>query len=294
MGAVRDAGGHHDVPPPVARRRIALLVVALAAPAVLVLTGTSAAWALFAVPVAVAVPLAGLPGLLGAIATAACVITVASGRPDADGAAMALGLGAFVTAGIAVGLGHAAQAAAARRARSLGFADRVTAVAGEEYFLHALGREAARAARHGTPLSVVVLDVDRFADFNRAYGAVVGDRLVEAVGRVLRETVDPWDIAARLDGGQFGILVPGTAEEAVALADRVRAIVGTVRLPASRGRQASATISAGVADYAPGDDPHGTAVLDRAERALDDAKAEGRDRVMAYSPERHRWASSAA
>jgi diguanylate cyclase (GGDEF)-like protein len=280
--------------PAVVRRRIALLVVTLAVPTALVLADITAAWPLFALPLALAVPLGGLPGLIGSVAVAGCAITVASGRPGADGAAMALGLGAFVAAGIMIGIGHAVQSAAAERARSVDFNDRLTAVASDEFFLDALERESARAERYGTPLSVVVLDMDRFTDFNRRFGAVAGDRMIEAAGEAIRALVRRSDIAARLDGGQFALLVPGAEQEAAALAQRILHAVSTLRVPASRGRQADATMSAGVATYEAGDDREGTALLDRAERALDDAKAGGRNRVTVFSPELRRWASTAA
>jgi diguanylate cyclase (GGDEF)-like protein len=259
-----------------------------------VLADITAAWPLFAVPLALAMPLGGLSGLLAAVAVAGCAVTVASGRPGADGAAMALGLGAFVAAGIIVGVGHAIHQAAAERARAVAFGDRLTAVSSDEFFLDALERESARAARYGTPLSVVVLDIDRFTDFNRRFGAVTGDRMIEAVGETVKALVRRSDIAARLDGGQFALLVPGAEAEAAALAHRILRAVATLRVPASRGRVAEATVSAGIAGREEGDDPHGTALLDRAERALDEAKAAGRNRVTAFSPELRRWASTAA
>lgn len=280
--------------PAVRRRRIALLAVALAVPSALILADITAAWALFAVPLALAMPLGGLPGLVASVAVAGCAITVASGRPGADGAAMALGLGAFVTAGIVVGVGHAVHAAAAERARAVAFADRLTIVASDEFFLDALERESARAERYGTPLSVVVLDIDRFTDFNRRFGAVAGDRMIQAVGETIQALARRSDIAARLDGGQFALLVPGAEREAAALAQRILRAVTTLSVPASRGREADATMSAGVAAHEEGDDRQGTALLDRAERALDDAKAGGRNRVTVFSPELRRWASTAA
>jgi diguanylate cyclase (GGDEF)-like protein len=246
------------------------------------------------VPLALAIPLGGLSGLLASIVVAGCAISLASGRPGADGAAMALGLGAFVTAGVVVGIGHAVHAAAAERARAVAFNDRLTVVASDEFFLDALERESARAERYGTPFSVVVLDMDRFTDFNRRFGAVAGDRMIEAAGETIRDLVPRSHIAARLDGGQFALLVPGGEQEATALGQRILHAVSMLRVPAPRGRQADATMSAGVASHEEGDDLHGTALLDRAERALDDAKAGGRNRVTVFSPELRRWASTAA
>lgn len=280
--------------PAVIRRRIALLLVALALPAGLVLAGVGAAWPLLAVPLAIAVPLAGVTGMVAVTLVAGAVVAFASGQPGGDATAMALGLGAFVATGIAVGLLHAVQVAAADRARAVALADRLTALANDEFFLDALERESARARRYGTPLTVMVLDLDRFVDFNRRFGGAVGDAMLRTVGEIVAAGLPRCDLAARLDDGQFAVLVPADEREASERAELLRAAVAAVTVPASRGRMASTTISVGVAGVRAGDDEAGTAVLDRAERALDEAKAGGRDRVEVFSPEHQRWASAAA
>lgn len=282
-----------DVAQSVTRRRLMLLVVALAIPSVAVFSGALGAWPLFAIPLALAVPLGGIPGLVGAAAAAGCVISIASGQPGADGSAMAIGLAAFALTGIAVGVMHSVQEGVAARAAEVPFTDRLTALGSEEYFLDALERECARAARQGAALSVAVLDLDRFADFNRRFGSAVGNRFLASVGEVMRAMVRTSDMAARIEGGQYAVLVPGPAEDAVVVAERILRGVAALRVPASRGREAGATMSAGVAVFEAGDDPTGTALLDRAERALDDAKAGGRNRITVFSPEL-RWASTAA
>lgn len=270
-----------------------LLLLALTVPSALVLAGMTAAWPLFALPVVIAFPVAGMSGLAAATAVSGCVLAMSSGRPGVDGEVMALGMGVFVLTGAVVAMGHAAQTGAAARAAEVTFADRLTLLGSEEFFLDALERESARAFRHSTPLSVVVLDMDRFTEFNRRYGAEVGDRLLVSVGEAVRALVRASDVAVRIDGGQFALLVPGPADEAAHVAERILRAVASLRVPASRGRQAGATMSAGVAAIEDGDDIAGTALLDRAERALDDAKAGGRDRVTLSSPESYRWGSAA-
>lgn len=287
MGATRPA-------PAVVRRRIAVLVAGLAAPSLLVIYGVTAAWPLFALPLAMAFPLAGAPALAGASLVAGCVVALASGVPGSDGTAMALGLGAFVAAGVAVAVSHAAQAGAAARAMEVDFSDRLTGLGNEEFFLDALERESVRALRYGTPLTVVVLDMDRFTDFNRRFGAETGDRMLAAAGDVIATVTPRCDIAVRLQDGQFALLVPATEEEAAQRAERIRVGVAGLLLHASRNREAEATLSAGLSAVRPGDDAAGTAVLDRAERALDEAKAGGRDRVEISTPEHQRWAAGSA
>lgn len=293
MGSAYSSGGTRTAPA-VVRRRLALLVTALAVPALLVIYGVVAAWPLFALPLAMAVPLGGPAALAAAALVAGCVVALATGVPGADGTAMALGLGAFVAAGIAVGMAHAVQAGAAARAREVDFSDRLTGLGNEEFFLDSLERECVRALRYGTPLSVVVLDMDRFTDFNRRFGAAMGDRMLAAVGEVIGTVTPRSDIPVRLEDGQFALLVPATEQEAAQRAERIRIGVAGIVLQASRNREADATISAGISAVRPDDDQAGTAVLDRAERALDAAKAGGRDRVEIFTPEHQRWAGSAA
>lgn len=276
-----------------ARRRVWLLVLTLAVPSALMLAGITAAWPLFALPVVIGFPLAGMSGLVAATAVSGCVLALSSGRPGVDAEVMVLGLGVFLITGVVVALGHAAQSIAAARAAEVPFTDRLTSLGSEEFFLDALERESARALRHSTPLSVVVLDMDRFTEFNRRYGAEVGDRLLASVGEVVRALVRTSDVAVRIEGGQFALLVPGPADEAARVAERILRAVASLSVAASRGRQAGATMSAGVAAIEDGDDAAGTALLDRAERALDDAKAGGRDRVTLFSPESYRWGSAA-
>lgn len=301
IARLADHPGHHPalgtpprtVAPAANRRRLGLLTVAVLVPTAAIFAGAHGAWPLLAIAVVLAVPLAGVPGFVGTVAAAGCVMAVASGQPDVDGIPMAIGLAAFALAGIAVGVLHAAQADEAARAAEVSFSDRLTALGSEDYFLDALERECARAARQGTPLSVAVLDLDRFEDFNRRFGTPVGNHFLVSVGEVIRAVARRSDMAARIEGGQYAVLVPGPPEEAVSVADRILTGVAGLRVPASRGREAGTTMSAGIATAEPGDDVAGTALLDRAERALDDAKAGGRNRITVFSPEL-RWASSTA
>ncbi len=217
------------------RRRAVLFGVAVAVPSLLVVAGVTAAWALFALPLALAFPLAGRRGFALAAACAGLAAALASGRPGVDGAALLLGLGAFVATGLVVGVGHHAQERDAARMASLSLTDRLTGVHNYAFFADALPRECRRAARYGLPLSLVVLDLDRFKAFNDRFGHDAGNRLLSAVGDAIRDNSRASDIAARFGGEEFAIIIPGPASEALEAAERIR-VGGRPRARARGGR----------------------------------------------------------
>ena len=274
-----------------ARRRAVLLTVAVAVPSALVLLGVTPAWTLFALPMALAVPLGGPQGLAAATIVAALMCALASGRDGTDGMAMALGLAAFAAAGIAVGAGHRAQERAAARIAVESLVDRLTGVHNYAFFEDALPRECRRAERYGLPLSLILLDLDRFKAFNDRHGHDAGNRLLAAVGEAIRANSRASDIAARFGGEEFALIVPGPAEEAMEAAERIRAAVAEVQVLVAGGETAGTTISAGVSDFQNGEGDRGDRMLDQADKALYHSKASGRDRVSLFAPE-HRWATA--
>lgn len=280
-----------EAPRDAARRRAVLLAVAVAVPAALVLAGATSGWALFALPLALAIPLAGAQGLAASGVVAALVCALASGRDGADGAAMTLGLGAFVATAVAVGVGHRAQERAAARIADQSLVDRLTGVHNYAFFEDALPRECLRAERYGLPLSLVLLDLDCFKAFNDRHGHDAGNRLLAAVGEAIRVSCRSSDIAARFGGEEFALIVPGPAEEAMEAAERIRAAVAGVRVMVAGGETAGTTISAGVADNRHGGGDRGERMLDQADKALYHSKSSGRDRVSLFAPE-HRWAAA--
>jgi diguanylate cyclase (GGDEF)-like protein len=152
--------------------------------------------------------------------------------------------------------------------------DPLTGAANRRAFDERLAEELERAARHGTPLVLALLDVDHFKQVNDAHGHVVGDRvleeLAERVGRQLRSA----DLLARLGGDEWALLLPGAGyEEASVVVDRVRSEVAALPLA---GVPLTVTIGAAVAP-----DGHlGPGTLYRAaDQALYDAKAGGRNAV---------------
>ena len=128
---------------------------------------------------------------------------------------------------------------------------------------------------------LVMLDIDRFKAVNDTYGHVMGDRVLQAVGEVLRAQVsDPAHAVARYGGEEFAILMPRTSlDAAAAMARSCRDRVRKLRIRDRRSQSVvmAVTISAGVAAAQEGYDA--TTLIGSADGALYAAKQSGRDRV---------------
>jgi diguanylate cyclase (GGDEF)-like protein len=160
---------------------------------------------------------------------------------------------------------------AALRARlaGLSFTDPLTGLSTRRMWDEELPRELARARRSETPLTVAVLDVDHMSAFNMLRGEKEGDRLIKECGSRWSDALREVDYLARLDGTEFGVLLPGCGlGEACDVLDRVREAT-------PRGR----TASAGVARW--DGDETGDLLLARAQDALAAAKSAGRDVTIA-------------
>jgi diguanylate cyclase (GGDEF)-like protein len=172
--------------------------------------------------------------------------------------------------------------------RDLSISDPLTGLRNTRYFWERLGEEYARVLRSGEPASVLVVDLDHFKDVNDRHGHVVGDRVLrgtaEAIAAAIRRAdtaARVEDMAARVGGEEFAVLLPGTGlEDAAVVAERVRAEIAALRVPVRDDEEVAITASVGVAcatGMLPGGD---LALFATADRAMYRAKCEGRDRVF--------------
>ena len=122
-----------------------------------------------------------------------------------------------------------------------------------------------------------MLDLDHFKQVNDTHGHAVGDRLLAELGRILLEQMRSGDVACRYGGEEFAVvLLDADLEGGIARAEDWRSAFAAFRVPGDAG-PVGTTLSAGIAELRPDESAEG--LLARADAALYDAKARGRDRV---------------
>lgn len=155
--------------------------------------------------------------------------------------------------------------------------DPVTGIPGRKAFERAVDSAWQRCAQDGTSFAVILLDIDNFRNLNDLYGHPTGDLILQQVARILEENLREGDLVARIGDDEFAMSAAGLDRDMIAeVAERLRMAVELARMPEGvRGVTVSAGVSMGVGcPETPGRDP-----VSRAERALAQAKKQGRNCV---------------
>lgn len=164
--------------------------------------------------------------------------------------------------------------------------DGLTSVLNRRNFEENLSREWMLAIRESTPLSLILIDIDHFKDYNDTYGHLQGDDCLRQVAEVLKSAINqPTDFVARYGGEEFAILLPKTdGNGALLLAEKLRAQIEALQIP-HEGSKVShyVTISAGVAAITPEYGSLAKELISNTDQALYQAKKEGRNRVSPYT-----------
>ncbi|MCW2286174.1 diguanylate cyclase (GGDEF)-like protein [Rhodoblastus acidophilus] len=161
---------------------------------------------------------------------------------------------------------------------ALSLTDPLTGVGNRRRLDEALPAEVKRAERTGSKLCAFVADLDHFKRVNDVYGHEAGDAVLAAFGDCLRRHTRASDVAVRSGGEEFIVLMPHTElDDAILVADRFRASLAATRIdPITH----PVTVSVGVAELGPRE--QGPALIRRADQALYQAKAQGRNKVIAH------------
>jgi diguanylate cyclase (GGDEF)-like protein len=163
-----------------------------------------------------------------------------------------------------------------REARHQADLDALTGLHNRRFFHETLEREAARAHRYDRDLALVVLDVDDFKAINDRIGHLAGDGVLASVAGRLREAVRSADVACRVGGDEFAIILP---ESSLADADQLYRRVQEAMAATPVGRAGTLSLSAGIAQLQKADDA--AAFFQRADDALYRAKGSGKAQVFA-------------
>jgi len=164
-----------------------------------------------------------------------------------------------------------------RRLMHMAVTDQLTGAANRWEFEGRFGQAEARCARHGTPFSIILLDLDYFKSVNDRLGHLEGDRVLVGIAKLVRGIIRPGDLLARWGGDEFLVLAEGGLDEVRAMAERIREAVAGACFAQQDGCQ-PVTVSCGVAEYRQGESLD--ALTRRADQAAYSAKERGRDQVV--------------
>jgi diguanylate cyclase (GGDEF)-like protein len=186
-------------------------------------------------------------------------------------------------AGSLVGLAHT-YVARLRVVQHAADMDALTGTYNKRGFQRRLADEMRRAEVEGRPLSLLLLDLDRFKEYNDAHGHLEGDDVLRRLGHLLRRSIREDDVAARYGGDEFVVLYRGVGKaRATELAEALRRAMEGEGLAAGPRPADALTLSGGVATL-PDDGRSSVDLIRAADHALYEAKAGGRNRIVAAGP----------
>ncbi len=268
-------------------RRVAALVAALAIASALVIPlGPAYVWPLFVFPLLLAgVFFFELGSLMVTFWIGNFFVLYYSLLESADEVVVRqalLGAALFLAAGLLLGRVLRRQRTQNDALAASSLTDRLTGLYNYGTFVDYLRNEVTKVDRYGGELTLVMLDLDHFKQFNDRHGHETGNVLLKRVGCALGAAVREADLAARYGGEEFAVLIRGDESHGYELAERLRRAVETIAVPARGREDAFCTVSAGVATY-----PYGAAdeteLIERADDALYESKRRGRNRVTIYT-----------
>ncbi|MBF0227177.1 MAG: diguanylate cyclase [Desulfobacterales bacterium] len=164
--------------------------------------------------------------------------------------------------------------------KHLSITDELTKLYNSRYFYEQLKIEIEKHTKFLQPLSLLLLDIDFFKNYNDVYGHVEGDKVLSYIGKKIKVCLRKWDTAYRYGGEEFTILLSGTnRNEAIIVAERIRSSISSEKMVPEQGKLVTISVSIGVTEYCPNEELSG--FVKRADKAMYISKDKGRNRVTA-------------
>lgn len=163
--------------------------------------------------------------------------------------------------------------------------DGLTQIANRRCFDETLEREWRRMVREEEPISLILCDVDHFKMYNDTYGHQAGDDCLQKVASAIAQAAQrPGDLVARYGGEEFALILPSTPSQgAVTVANNIRKSLKSLKIPHEKSPINYVSLSFGISSVIPSPQSSYRSFLESADRALYQAKNEGRDRIVVSS-----------
>jgi diguanylate cyclase (GGDEF)-like protein len=165
-----------------------------------------------------------------------------------------------------------------QKAKQIGNMDRLTQIWNRGYFDRRIAREIELSRKDGRHLSIALMDLDHFGQFNRNHGLPTGDAVLRRFAEIATSCIRPSDWFARYGGEEFVLVVPGTANDAALVAERIRRTLEATPVPSPNRQDVFVTVSIGVVTLAT-EMEDAVALVQRGSEALSMAKQAGRNNL---------------
>ena len=172
----------------------------------------------------------------------------------------------------------AALRASEQRFKEMSITDELTGLYNSRHFFKRIKAEVERTDRYGHPLTLLILDLDNFKQYNDTFGHLSGDRVLAETGNIIRKSIRSTDSAYRYGGEEFAVILPeSSGQESLYFAERIRKSFESETLFAHEDEGLRVTVSIGVAQYIAGEEI--SALIKRADRNMYEAKNAGKNKI---------------
>lgn len=173
-----------------------------------------------------------------------------------------------------------------RNIKELSIRDELTGLYNRRYFFDYFEKDMERAKRYGRELSLIIIDIDYFKNFNDTNGHLLGDKALKKVASLLSDAVRTADVVARFGGEEFVVLLPEVGKDyAMQVAEKLREVIELEKFEGEENQPGGKlTATFGVSSFSD-DTAYATELIDCADKALYTGKTKGRNIVSPFTPQ---------